>query len=957
MRVRPRHALVLSIAALLVYLWALAGAKYPRRSPDLASYSTEDLIRSIRGLNNLRLYDSAATVGQYALQRLEQDNPISDSSSLATVLHLLGSVYSNQSRYDTALATLGRAVEIATSLYGVDSDSCYLALFDAGTISFYHNRFIEAEPYLNSALEAAWRSTYRDSVRRAEIQTQLGVLYYRSCRYGESLSHLTQALELWRSIGLLHGHFVATALNNLGNIARALGDDDEAYDYYRQAEALRVFDRGPKDPSLAEQYNNLAGVLVDRSQYLSAESYFRKAIALREGFYGKDHSILCYPLTGLGRLYTIESRYVEADSVLQRALRNCLGGYGARHLLAAEILFCMGDLRRSQGDLFAAETLYVASARIKEAVLGEGDPQIASEYRAMALTTAKAGNLTESLSWFMKSVGNCSRLMRLVFPYAAEDQRLSFVRAYPLVDDALLSLALERKTPELQHAALEMLSNGKALVSEELSRERRLANTLSDSTLSKLQNDLRQVNTRLFTAQSIIQSLSDSLFWVCSMRDSLKSLQSKRDSLGMALSQYLAKSGLARTPEWVPLSQIAGSLAGNSLLLELVRYQPFKFDTLGSDVNRTGPDRYLAATFRRNGEIHFHDLGPASQIDSLIALARIRIADDPIIRRQQRETTKLRLIENSLTQLHDLVLAPLAEDLRGCSEIIVAPDCQFDLLPLAVLRDTTGEYAIQKYSISSCAAGRDLVQRSVQRTGEKRAVILADPTFDHLTAQARAGGRRRVHYFDRMVQSRIEGDSIAQILRADGRIWVDKCYGDTATEEALKDLAKSPDVLHIITHARYLSREESRFADNSVFWGLNRSILAFSGANWESSEGGQDGVLTGLEASELNLHGTDLVVLSACETGLGEITPGEVVLGLPWALRLAGAKTVVTTLWRIPEKESREIMTSFYRSWADGFSKGDAIRSAQLQVLNRQDLAGFVDPYFWGGFTLAGSRD
>ena len=182
-----------------------------------------------------------------------------------------------------------------------------------------------------------------------------------------------------------------------------------------------------------------------------------------------------------------------------------------------------------------------------------------------------------------------------------------------------------------------------------------------------------------------------------------------------------------------------------------------------------------------------------------------------------------------------------------------------------------------------------------------------------------------------------------------------------ATEEKFKAFdGKSPQVLHVATHGFFLDEKSKndlhndpggiafKAQANSMF----RSGLVLAGGNetWNNetvSEGTEDGILTAYEIAQLDLSNTNLVVLSACNTALGDIQNNEGVIGLQRAFRMAGVKQLMMSLWRIPDKQTTELMTLFYRNWLGGQSTTEALRSAQLKIKEK-----FSSPYYWAGFVL-----
>jgi CHAT domain-containing protein len=301
-----------------------------------------------------------------------------------------------------------------------------------------------------------------------------------------------------------------------------------------------------------------------------------------------------------------------------------------------------------------------------------------------------------------------------------------------------------------------------------------------------------------------------------------------------------------------------------------------------------------------------------------------------------------------------------------------------------------GRRLIDDYQISYLTCGRDVLRFGTVATGQHAApLVVADPDFDleseerpalALELAAPSIGRhsrdldrdRSAYHFHRLPGTRTEGEQIATLLNVTP--WLD----GTALEGRLKTACRSPRILHLATHGFFLPDQErdlnregrglgfdigefssakdgmARLSGPMMENPMLRSGLALAGANtWLKAgtlpEEAEDGLLTAEDVTGLDLLATELVVLSACETGLGQVHIGEGVFGLRRAFVLAGAKTLVMSVWKVPDEPTRELMEDFYRRLLAGEGRAEALRQAQLAL-----KAKYPEPFYWGAFICQG---
>jgi CHAT domain-containing protein len=326
------------------------------------------------------------------------------------------------------------------------------------------------------------------------------------------------------------------------------------------------------------------------------------------------------------------------------------------------------------------------------------------------------------------------------------------------------------------------------------------------------------------------------------------------------------------------------------------------------------------------------------------------------------------------------LMFPVRAVLGRVSNVFISTDGALSLLPFTALVDENGRYLVENYSFTYLTSGRDLLRLQTRSTIGQAPVAIAAPRFDRtdepsITSGTTPGGTRGTVdtadfsnlTFGSLPDSIREADVLKRYLPTTVTL-----SGGNATEAAVKGL-RGPLVLHVATHGFFLA-DQTRDAARQVPFGpaagnilqaptmtvggnpLLRSGLWLAGANQRAGGRNDDGVLTALETASLNLDGTELVVLSACETGIGDIQNGEGVYGLRRSLLTAGARSAVVSLWKVNADATTDIMTKYYDHLLRRHEgRTEALRQAQLEMLRNQGTnQDYSSPYFWAGFIPLG---
>lgn len=393
-----------------------------------------------------------------------------------------------------------------------------------------------------------------------------------------------------------------------------------------------------------------------------------------------------------------------------------------------------------------------------------------------------------------------------------------------------------------------------------------------------------------------------------------------------------ARSGPAEIPE-------------NAALIEMLLYQPLA-STPPTKAGENGllPPHYAAYIFRKAAHPVFVDLGPAEPMDRLVVALRRELA-------LPRSFTRAREIGR---QLHEQLMQPLRPALGTATELLIAPEGLLSLVPFAATVDENGRFLLESYVINYLSSGRDLLRMHTRSAARDRPLLIVNPAFDREVPDVaqerpaeRSDGRRSRDFhgmqFPALPATAAEGEAIASVMP--GALLL---AGEAATETAVK-ATRGPKVLHIATHGFFLNEQRPGSGlrhENAML----RSGLVLAGVTRLRS-GQDDGVLTAEEAASLDLAGTQLVVLSACDTGVGEVRNGEGVFGLRRSFAVAGAETLVMSLWAVEDNSTARLMSDYYKRLAAGEGRIEALRNVQLRFL---EDAAMRHPFYWAGFIASG---
>jgi len=738
---------------------------------------------------------------------------------------------------------------------------------------------------------------------------------------------------------------------------------------------------------------SLANLYVRMGRFAEAEPLLRHAVEIIEPF-GPKLPYYAAVQHNLATFYLASGRYAEAEPIYKRLLKTYEVKYGPESTAIGMVLGDLAEISKDTGRYDEAGEFLQRALRIYEVTLRIDNPDVADKLVSLANLYAAQDRWDDAALLFDRARRVQGRFLNRTLSALAEDDQLTLLRTSDR--DGLqssLSLGLTRlsSTEDVRRSAAWVI-NGKAVTLNALAQRALLARDAVNPKASPIVRRLSDTRRRL-------SALTVAPFEVGQggegMRREIEHFSKQERELSRQLGQALGRP--VRNDPWVELADVRIALPAGSTLVEFAKFDVRDFRAKGQE-RKWQPPRYAAWVIppAGRGEIRLVDLGPAKEIEDAVAAARSVIQLDlaQFSAEGKGEPAAERRVLPPLKALGQLVLTPLLPHLAASTRWVLSPDAALWLIPWQALPLEDGRYAVEGHIIDLEVSGRDLVEPRPKPAGNPP-VVVADPDFDASPRQARVEGERRLREqhrsnpemlalrglpralslgenAPRLPSTAAEAAAVTPALASYYKTEPAVYTGQLASETVFKAVSR-PKALVLSTHGFFLEGVErkpdegmnkapgrpARGADGLSGNPLVRCGLLLAGCNQrrqvEPGSADEDGVLTGLEIVGSDLRGTDLVVLSACETGLGEVRNGEGVAGLRQAFQLAGAQAVVATLWQVPDKDSARLMKAFFDSMSTGGGKAEALRQAQLkQIASRREQYGAAHPFFWAAYTVTG---
>ena len=807
--------------------------------------------------------------------------------------------------------------------------------------------------------------------------------------YPIARTRFARALELFEGhYGQAHD-FVATALHNLAVVDAHLGDLPSARREQARATAIWEKTLGVDHPFVAFGLTELAAVLRAQGATAEALPMLERALAIREKALGDDHPDVARTLADLAALVLDSGRQDLAQALATRSLLIWERQNVPDAPEFAAVLALYADLQLSRGQIGDARRAYERALAIREKVIGRSHPDYAEAQAGLAVAQARSGSPTAALGTATSAETTARNHLRLILRHLPERQSLTYAASRPGGLDLMLTMAGTETGAAAE--GLDAVVRGRALVLDEVAARRRAGRAGSGQ--SSLQAEVASAEQRLANLL-VRRGDTPAAAYAALIDDARRQTEAAEQKLADQSAAFRAELSQAH----IGVDEVRAALPAGSVLVSFVRYYRL---SLGQGPQpprssaRPGAAAYVAFVLGPGAAPVAVQLGPAAETERLVTLWREGISrDGPAPGRPRGGVNRVR---ETGTRLRARTWDPVSPYLRGATRVFVVPDGALGLVPFAALPSGATSYLLEQAPpIHYLSAERDLASTANRPAVTARGMLaLGGPAFDDAMVSAIApaptgapgggaisatrgssalcGGLQNVRFppLDGTLQ---EVQELSLVWSAPARANDEPArvlIGGQASETTFKRDAHRYRVLHLATHGFFLGggcAGVSGGGDTRGVGGLSAagpvenplllSGLALSGANRRATAGpnDDDGILTAEEVASLNLEGVEWAVLSACDTGVGEIKAGEGVFGLRRAFQVAGARTVVMSLWSVDDQATRAWMRALYEGrFQQRLSTADAVHAASLSLLrDRRTRGQSTHPFYWAAFVATG---
>jgi CHAT domain-containing protein/tetratricopeptide (TPR) repeat protein len=921
-------------------------------SDEVAKQSGTSSIRYAIALEKMANVDILQ--GQYKDAQKKLDNSLNifkekalpvDNLDYSHSLETQAKLYIIQGEYEDAESTLKRAYKLTRR---ADSDLLKIstAAEELAILYIHTGKYQSVENSLKQSIalkEEKYGPNYRSLIK--PINT-LGRLYYVTGDYTEAEKLATRAANL--SIKIFGESSIknAESLKLLMNIYSAIGDYQKAEDAGNKVISIQESQYGRNHIQVAHSLNELALVkYYNNKNKKEINDLFLEALKIIKENLNEDNPQYAEVMKNLALFYVETGRVDEASGLLEKANKIWIKKFGAQNVHSAEIAFLRGNVEFRKGRFNEALAFYTASRDSYKSIFDASHPEYIKSQSKCGQMYFTLGDSKNAVKSYDEVTQVYLTYIQKYFPSLSEGEKAKFWNVIRSDFEFYNTLAIKLKDeyPLMIGNVFNFTLATKALLLNSSIKVRQRILQSKDTSLIKKYE--RWMSKREFITTALSMSSEQRKEDGVDIKILEKEIETLEKSLSESSEIFASNYEKSTGYDW---KAVKAALGPNEVALEIIRFRYFDKGFTDSVIyaamaisseTKTGPDLVLM----NNG----------NQMEKKFV-------------KYYRNVIKFKL-EDQMS--YEMFWKPIKKIIKDNAKVYLSPDGAYNQINLETLLAPDNSYVINKNEIIILSNTKDLIAKKASAENEKKkkqtpasATVKVDlygnPDYYPATAKANneSSGKPRI---SQLPGSEKEVKTLYDLLKAKG--WNATLFlNDDASEENVKKM-KSPKVFHIATHGFFMEDikgnenaeglNENRAAQNPL---LRSGLIMKNGGNLIEADNvydynSEEGILTAYEAMNLDLDHTDLVVLSACETGLGEVQLGEGVYGLQRSFLVAGAKSIVMSLFKVSDEVTNELMSSFYKKWISGMDKRKALLEAKKEIMVK-----YKDAIYWGSFVMIG---
>ncbi len=841
--------------------------------------------------------------------------------------------------YDQALQFTREAIRIAKEEFGTSHVNYFTSVGDLATVLKKKGQYTEAQKMELENMKDIERALGTENITYVNALKNLGntcleleeyqqaEMYYNSAN--AQISKIISKQDQYYQTHALYvfDAYMAVSLQ-LGVLFQRMGKTREAENIYASLIAFCKSYLGAdySEYSLyAVLINNISNIYIDQQQYDKAEPYLTECRQLYEKWYGTTSPLYLQTTINLATVYKNTGRLAEAEALLKETLTSLQQTQGAGSIDYIHVLNNLAELCIHQERYTESENHLLEALQLQKKNFGIEHPMHQTLVHNLAETYQWMNRYDEADKLYKTAVDKVIRDVEKNFAYLTESEKRSFYLQQSLFVSEYANFALLRSgslllpgLPRDQFSKSSLADlydlqlNTKALLLNATARMKRSILTSRDSLLISMFQQWENVKEAIAQRYNLPNS----------SRNSMDSLISQAEFYESRLNKNSAAFRKGFVNPRVTWQEVQKKLKPGEAAVEIIRYYNGLI--------------YVALIITPETKRHPHVAVIKSSKTKNLEKEYISFYKNAI---RQKITDTI-----SYNQFWKPVYDTLRKYSRKINRVYLSPDGIFNEINLNTLQNpATKKYVIDETEIHQVTNTREVTEYTGKRKLSKgQALLLGRPNFGTIDTTQVATTRGS---FSDLIGTEKEVNEIAALLKKHS--WNTKVLtADNAREEEIKNI-RNPQILHLATHGFFVPPSGEQSQPDYLEAMLQSGIILASANRPTTNQ--EDGILTAYESMNLDLDSTQLVVLSACETGLGTIEAGEGVYGLQRTLKVAGARTILMSLWKVDDLATQQLMLLFYQRWLKGTPMRSAFRGAQQELRKK-----YPQPYYWGGFVMTG---